>query len=262
MQGFHQKALSIGLVLVVFLLLLASSAPARLLNPALALWFPQLVVANSSGTIWHGKAMQAWFRHEGRSAALGELEWQLSPLSLLLLHPRLELQTRAAAQSLTTRLSASPGGEVRVSELRARFPLSILKPWYPLLLDGLVSIDVAALVYHRNWLQQLDGSMELDAAQWRLGRNSVLLGDYRAQLAMAGEDVLARLSDDNANLGIEGTVQLAEDGAYQADVLFQERAASVAPIFQFLSMIGTANGAGSLAIKSRGNIHGRAGRRQ
>lgn len=260
MHGFRQKLLSIGIVLVLFVIFILYSAPASLIKPALGMWFPQLVLANSAGTIWHGTATQAWFSHAGKSAALGELEWRLSPISILLLHPQLELQTRAASQALNARVSASPMGKVTVSELQANFPLSILRPWYPLLLEGEVSVNLEDLVYRGNWVQQLEGSAELTSAQWKMGRDPVLLGNYQAQLAMEGEEVLVRLSDQDANLGVNGTLQLAQSGDYQTDLFFEERAATVAPIFQFLSFIAQAND-GGLVLNTRGNLNGRAANR-
>ena len=147
----------------VFLLALLATAPARLLGHLL----PSGVhLAGYGGTVWSGSAAHGavftgpgWF-------SLGEVRWRLSPLSLLMLSPRVELSSDWGNQRLHVDGRVSPNGTLRVYRLDGRFPASLVRHWLPVQLRGEISLTAQNLVLAGGAPQSGDGQLTWRRAWW------------------------------------------------------------------------------------------------
>ena len=91
---------TLGLVLALLLLIsLVLSAPARLVG--LVLPGEQIVMQGFNGTLWRGFASRCLLRTESGMLHLGAVSWELGPLSLLTLSPRLTLDARWGRQRIS-----------------------------------------------------------------------------------------------------------------------------------------------------------------
>ena len=91
---------SLGLSLaVLFLFILFTLAPARLLG--LLLPSDKVVMQGFSGTLWQGAAARTLVAAGHGYIELGQVTWELAPLSLFTLSPTIDFDSRWGGQSVS-----------------------------------------------------------------------------------------------------------------------------------------------------------------
>lgn len=167
-----------GLLALLFLLLvLLALAPARLL--AWVVPPGQLVVAGLSGSVWHGRAARVEVVTPAGSLALGRVDWQLSPWSLLGLAPRLQVQSHWGTQRLSGELHLVGADTLRINNLSASLDAGLLRHLAPLALAGNLSLQAAALELHDGLPRALsEGRLVWQQARWASPRGPIPLGSY------------------------------------------------------------------------------------
>ena len=205
----------------LLLLILLVTVPARLL--AFVLPADRIHLSGYSGTLWNGAAAQAALSIGPDWISLGSIQWSLSPLSLLMLSPRIELHSEWGRQRLEMDMRVSPGGALRVYRLDSRFPASLVRQWLPVQLRGDISLSVQDLALAGKTLKSGSGKLTWQRAYW-IGNNSGQnLGDYLLEFRV-GES--GRLTAEISTLG--GPVQAAgtlsvQGRSYSVDVRLGSR---------------------------------------
>ena len=130
--------MKLGLALGLLLLLgLVISAPARLLTYVLPPG--QVVLQGVSGTLWQGRAGSCLVAVSGAYLHLGEVNWRLNPLSLLLFSPELELESRWGSQQFSGRLALTGANSLSARDIEASVPASLAQQFMPVVLEGKLS---------------------------------------------------------------------------------------------------------------------------
>ena len=203
MKRRHGATLLGGLLLLFVL----STAPARLL--ALLVPAQQLQLGFLQGTVWRGTASSAVLRVPGGGLQLGQLQWRLSPASLLLLSPRFQLHGVWGEQRLTADLTLYPNGSLRLRNSSAAFTASLLKQWLPLQLGGSMRLQLRELRLRGGLPTAGSGQLSWQRAVWYGTSSNQLLGDYTAEFRLtAGPRASATVQTQAGPVHIEGTLAL------------------------------------------------------
>ena len=254
----------IVLTLVVALALTAAlNAPASLVPLALAEMkkngvlepgAPALALSDTQGTVWNGSAQQAVLTLDGVEVPLGKLAWELSPLSLLDPSPKIALTSTAPNQTLKATIAANAQGFIQVSAMEGRLPISVLEPWFPLLVKG----DIAFVVDHLNFtpgqLHSVDGVLNFEYVDWIGGDFDMPLGSYMAQVYNEGNEVFVAVNDFSARLGIDGMMKVKPDGLYTFDATLQPRSGLAPEVAESVAWLGKRQANGDVLINSRGRL--------
>jgi general secretion pathway protein N len=198
-------------------LVLLVNAPARLLGYALP--SQQVLLQGFSGSFWHGSADSAALAVAGGHLQLGRLQWNLSPVSLLLLSPRVEVETRWGRQSLAADIKVSRDGKLRLRDCTATLPASLVRQWLPVQLRGSLNFLTEDLSFSGQYPHEGSGRLVWQDAHWIGNTTSQDLGDYVLEFDVkdAGQ-VEGRVSTLSGPIMVQGTVKLAQQ-QYSLDLM-------------------------------------------
>ncbi|WP_020210698.1 type II secretion system protein N [Gilvimarinus chinensis] len=147
-----------------------------------------LGLSGISGSLWQGKAGMASVRIDGRSYSLGELNWQLKPLSLLTLNPCADVTASLDRQQINGRACASTSGALKLSDANISIPAALIQDLpEPTKLNGLVSAHIDTLKLNGQSLEALKGNLSWTNARLHNGQNWLTLGAFAADLSASDE---------------------------------------------------------------------------
>jgi len=135
-----------------------------------------------SGTIWSGRASLVSVKVKQVDYSLGQLSWNLSGLSLLLLKPCATIETIMDNQHIDGRVCVGFKGALDISNANISFPATLIQPQLPLPIDGKFSLHLDSLVMKNNQLNTLQGKLAWAEAKVYNGTNWMDLGGFGADL--------------------------------------------------------------------------------
>jgi len=182
----RRRRLAIAAASIWFFGCLLWTAPASLLVALLKPIAPQLELQIPEGGFWRGRAGAAFWHNNDQRFALGAVEWQLSPWSLLWLHPGAHITANYGQQFIDANVRLSPLGAVQLRDVRAALPVAALAHWLPMPADGLLGLKLARVEIARRdpQVRELQGEASWQQAAWQWSSRWVALGDYSCQLEM------------------------------------------------------------------------------
>lgn len=215
---------------------------------------PSIALAETSGTVWNGKALQAILTVDGVDVPLGVLEWQLKPMSLLASEPEIIFTTDAPGQILKATVTANAQGHIKVSAMEGRLPISVLEPWFPLLVRGDIAFVVDHIYFSANTLNSIDGMLNFEYVDWMGGDYDMPLGSYTAQIYNEDRKVFVKVDDFSSRLGINGLMTVNPDGLYTFKATLQPRSSLAPEVAESVAWLGKKQTNGDVFIKTRGRL--------
>lgn len=206
------RRLAIWLAALWFVGCLLWGAPATLMSALLKPLAPQLELQVVEGSFWNGRASAAFWQQGDQRFALGSVEWQLRPWSLLWLHPTAKIAASYGEQLVETNVRFSPLGAIALRDLRATLPVGALAQRLPMRIDGLLGLKFERVEVARGGqLRELRGEVQWQRAASQWNSRMVALGDYtfrtsmqkNAQLQVEVEGKGALAATGNATLNLE-----------------------------------------------------------
>jgi general secretion pathway protein N len=185
-----RKKLWIPLGLVLFLIFAIANIPATWGGYFLTRG-TGVALSGVTGTLWDGRASLASFRTPVREYSLGQLSWQLRPLSILALSPCAKVTTRLPQQQFDGEVCAAPNGAIKIGDADISVPSIILQTYLPIPIQGQFSSHIDHLQLRGNVLQALKGNLTWNSAKVNTGSAWLEVGSYAAELS------------DNGNNGIK-----------------------------------------------------------
>jgi len=190
-----------------------TSAPARLLGYAL----PASVITlqGVSGSVWNGKAAGCLIQVPGGFLQLGQTHWSVSPLSLLLLTPRVSVKSHWGEQLLSADVTYLGPDHLRASNVEARIDAGLLQAFMPVSLDGALVFDLKNAEIKQGVPLTLVGRVVWEDGVWLSPQGSVPLGTYAIDSDQVDEKVQATILTITGPLQADGlmTLNYVDEGA-------------------------------------------------
>ncbi|SMF11853.1 type II secretion system protein N (GspN) [Alteromonadaceae bacterium Bs31] len=136
------KPVLIAFLIIYFLYLVLSRAPAEIAASALHKAVPNLWLTGVAGTVWNGRAGGAQIDLPGSTLALGRLDWKLSPFSLVLLRPCIAFQFSGAGQVLEGTACQSIAGNTSLKDMNIETSIAPLSDVIRLPISGKASLQI------------------------------------------------------------------------------------------------------------------------
>lgn len=246
----------IGLGLGALACFAIATLPASLYSGAFA--GHGLSSAAFSGTIWSGGAAGlAW-----QGTALGDLRWNIRPLSLLRGRVAADLSLARVDGSASATLEAGFGSTVEFRQVRvdlpleflAQLPLGMARGWQA---QARGTFDELRL--ESGWPASIRGTLDVDGLVVpRLGPAPV--GSFKAvapdpRVAQAdASGVTVRVTDTDGLLSVDAALTLGSGRSFRFDGTVAPRAAAPPDLVRALEVLGPADAAGRRSIGASGTL--------
>lgn len=199
------KLVAIGVA--VLLIGLVAKFPARV---ALQLAPDAVRISGISGTIWQGRAGGLLVS----GVYLRNVEWRSSPLSLLTGRLKFAVKASPANGFIESDVAVGFTGVVRLENLSAALPLSILADAINVPgLAGNSSLQFAELAFADGAPTSADGALDI-ANMLVPALSTDSLGGYRLEFSNFEDGIIGSVEDTDGVIDIAGTVNLGAGGAY------------------------------------------------
>jgi hypothetical protein len=167
-------ALSLTLMLVI------NAVPANWVIYTIQQSAPGFQVAEVSGSLWRGRAAYSQWVDKGRALPLGELQWDLKGLSLLILKPCLSFSTVTTGQSIKGEACYSVfSGAATLKDVDIILPISQIAPFFSVELDGTIDAYIKQVLWQSQQLGETDISLMWQQAAVYNGSQWIVLGDIQ-----------------------------------------------------------------------------------
>ncbi|MCB1677117.1 MAG: type II secretion system protein N [Halioglobus sp.] len=208
----------LAVLLLLFAVALAASAPAHLLNRLVPR--DTLYLQGFAGSLWRGSASRCALRiGPSRYLQLGAVQWSLSPLSLLRLAPRIRVHSSWGPQQLVGIAVLRDARSMDLEQVEARVSADLLRQLVPVALGGSLSLQLPSLRIRQSLPVAGEGRLVWQDAVWHSPRGPLPLGTYAVDLLSApGQSLAGQVLTVSGPVQASGTVQL-RDRAYTVDIL-------------------------------------------
>lgn len=215
-----------------------------------------VTVSGMEGTLRHGTIRAV--AHQGRVVAR-DVEWGWRPASLLQLGAGWNLRFAGPVTGEAT-LAVSVTGNLSVSDLRAVGDLPEVMAaagFGGLPLQGHMAARIETLTIDRQGRPRaVQGHSELLGLSWAVGREPLVIGDFRADLETdAAKALVATISaPESSPVEATGEASLQPDGSYRADVRVRARDSASEQVRNILGIIGQPDAQGYYRLRQRGSL--------
>jgi general secretion pathway protein N len=176
---------------------------------------------------------------DGGLFELGRLEWRLSPFSLLLLSPRLDVESRWVAQLIVGDFALSRGGQLRIRDASISVSAGLLQRFLPVQLEGVFNLQLPGITLENGLPVAGEGRLVWQQARWFDGGRSRELGDYVLQFHVDEQQQLqGNVSTLSGPIEAHGKVQLA-GRAYGVDLHLRSKAPFAPELRNALQLIAS-----------------------
>jgi hypothetical protein len=215
---------------------------------------PQLEFFELSGTLWKGKAEKAVLLIGNNRLDLGQFSWKVDVVKILDRKIAILINSSAPGQVLQGEVSFFQSGEIEVKNAEGHFPVSLMEPWIPLLIQGKLAFVIDHWIFTPHELIALDGILNLEQADWLGGDKDMPLGSYMAQLSMEQENLHIRVNDFSATLGVNGLITVNSSSDYRFKAILQPREGLAPEVAESILWFGKRGLNGDILIDRRGRL--------
>lgn len=244
--------------ILVFLIWLIATIPARLVLAHVSNALPAFYAEGVSGTIWSGSAARVAITAPGFNHELGQTQWQLHPLALLGGKLALTLDAKNGRDRIASDAAVSLGGRIELRNTDVSLPAALIRNWYPVpaQVDGLLSLQLKSLSFANAVIDDLDGALTWQDAQVDFAGAPVKLGTLLAQLSLGDNGAYkVDLSDLGGPLGVAGLVLVSPtERSWLADLKVTPKAGFDPTVANMISQFGARDPSGAVTYKQAGKF--------
>ncbi|WP_086934056.1 type II secretion system protein N [Agarilytica rhodophyticola] len=206
------KPLFIVSLVIYFFYLVISKAPASIAAWAIHQAAPNVWLMSTQGTLWHGRAGSAQVDLGHKTMPLGQVNWSLNPLSLLILRPCLSFETQVPGQLISGSLCQSPFGSISLSDVNLDMPASTISNLLPVektlgqISLQIIDADLSGVTkgVDQMSINQLDARFSWQNAGVFVEQNWFTLGSFGGQVQADGEGgINAKVTDIEGPYGVD-----------------------------------------------------------
>ncbi|WP_341659509.1 type II secretion system protein N [Vibrio sp.] len=244
-------------LLLVFLVSAIAHVPAQIVLNYLPLP-PQLMVSGVTGSFWNGRADAV----KWQSSNYGSLNWQLSPLKLLL--GKAEAQVRFGQGSDmqisgrgTVGLSMSgPYAHNLVASLPVGKVLELAPPLpIPVELSGKVELSIQSMVYDAPYCQSAKGSLVWNTDKVITPLDELRLGPVIANFTCDNSDITVKVEQSSQDVVSSGDLELSPNRTYQASAWFKPGENFPQALAEQLKWLPSPDGQGRYQLSYQGKLN-------
>lgn len=231
---------------------LLTHAPAALLYAWFAPGDAPVQLLGLEGTLAEGRL--AGIASGGRTV-LRDANWRLQAWWLPLLRASFHLQStdpvavsgRVALSPFATTLSAAQlsGG---VKALLGIAGMGFLP------VDGLAEGHIAHLRLKHGLPVSAEATLDLRGLSWALAQPPLQLGDFHADVADDGDDIVAKIKGANGPFDADGEARLRPGGAYESDLRLRAKPGAGEMVQNLLHSMGQPDAQGWYHARSHGQL--------
>lgn len=244
--------IGVGIYLVFLVALLPASVVVKLAP------IPNGVsLSGVSGSIWSGNIESVTVQNR----QLEQVQWQLSPWSLVLGQAKLDLVigNRGTAVNGKGLVTLSMSG-VDAKGLRFEAPSSFLlgnnRLPFRTKVDGDISLFIDTLEQGKPWCEQLNGKLFVNRASVKNQFGDYPLGDIELGLSCVDGNVKVKSDETMNQLGFTGTVTLQAEKVVQVSAKIKETASQPEDLKKALAFLGKKDSQGYYPISYQGRVPG------
>lgn len=179
-----QKRYWLIVVILLTLFFILRLFPASWLIYSVQQAAPGFQVSGVSGTLWQGKADYVQWAERGHTLPLGELKWQLSAFSLLILTPCIQFSTDLGEQYVKGNVCYSIFGSVaRGDEIDIALPIANVAPFFGINLGGNISAFVKSIELTQDQFANVDANLLWERASVFNGSEWLALGNIQSRFS-------------------------------------------------------------------------------
>lgn len=247
-----KKAVALVLLFLFFYgFFVARSLPASLVTTNAQTLDKNLALAGAEGTIWSGKASTLQYE----KIDLGQLRWDVSPLSLLLLALSADVVVTDKAGIVRANVGVSPSGRLTVSDGTANLSVAAIleKADFDLIqAKGNLNVQIHSLKWDGQQLSDLEGEITWQKAEVT-ATSSLPLGSLTARFYNEGEQIVLEMID-GGHLRLAGKLVLQPNGQYSINGSISPPAELKADLGPILAYLGRPSARGQYKIKHSGRL--------
>ena len=206
------------------------------------------------GSIWNGQADRVVLPNQ---PPVNNVQWSLSPLSLLVASLSADIEAEISQQRVIGNVSVGVGGTIEASDVRARLDASDVQRMLSMPfgeLGGDFNIDMQSLQWSGKGLPRAEGQIKWKNAKLTMVE-TVDLGHVELNIKPGKEGELeVDVSNKNGQLSIEGKASVTADRRYMVDVNFNPQNNASNNVKQSLAMFARRQSNGSYELKKAGNL--------
>ncbi|WP_019603749.1 type II secretion system protein N [Teredinibacter turnerae] len=187
-----------------FLYLVLSRAPAELAASAVHAAVPNVWLTGVEGSLWHGRAASGQLDLPQSAIPLGNVTWDLDPLSLILLSPCVKLNAVRPGLQLDGTVCHSITGSSRIKDLMLETSVDPVNELIAVQISGQASINVLSAEIKNMQVEALDARASWLNGSVYTGESWLAVGSYGANLNGLGNgEVSAKLFDIDAPVTVD-----------------------------------------------------------
>lgn len=197
------KSWAISALVVYFLFLVISNAPATLLSGTLAKMVPNLSLSSVSGTIWKGRALGASVNVQGTPLNFGPMDWSINLVKLFTLKGCADLNS----EKLSGGFCRTVAGANQVNKFKLEVPAALASAFLReagAAVDGTLFLQLDNATFTNNLqLDALKGRANWAGAKVSANGMAFALGDYSAELSADKGALKAKLKDESGPIKVD-----------------------------------------------------------
>lgn len=204
-----------------------------------------------TGTVWSGHADSLKFNKK----IFHDINWELHPLSLLKAVVSLDLDINDHQYPIKGQLAFAINGDLEANDLTGTVPTDMLQqvPSLSLVsLKGELMINIKTLVVNDDELKSAEGEIRL-AQTTLLQPVQAELGNILIKLSNQEEGVLIKIKDQQAPIGIDGTLLLQPERKFNFSAVFRPTVKADNFLVGMLKNISRVKPDGSMVSKYEGS---------
>lgn len=222
--------------------------PAEYLTVTLTRALPALQLSSVSGSVWTGRAGNAYVAYSGQALNLGTVKWQFQWMPLLALKACVNLDSERLSGLVCRHLS----GQNEFQRLQLALPAKLFDAINPAVkFSGNASLNIVkARVDDRGWLSEMNGNASWQGANISVNGSWFTLGDFGADLTQNGSGALAAaIFDLSGPFGVKlnGLVGVETAPSVEGTILPKEEAPTA--ITDVLGLVAAQQEDGSFRLK-------------
>ncbi len=202
---------------------------------------------SSEGSIWHGELDELGLVYRQQGMLINTIEWQWSPLSILMLRPRVEVAAEGLGATLNT-IVAFDSQHLQLENLMLDTPIS---------LNGfsgnlMASIDLAKLSDSGQFLA-LKGGYLIDDSLLEINNQQYFVNEVSGTLTFSEGKPLINILSKGGDLVVEGTCTF-DFSFYGCDIIFDLRGIHDSTLALILSRAGSKISEGIYRLEFEGGL--------